>query len=56
MKAQIIKCSNPNAWYADKIGKQFEIFEQSKFLPFTSVFDEDGKARIVNNEDIIILN
>ena len=30
MKVKIIKCDNPNSWYADKIGQEFEV-ETSRF-------------------------
>lgn len=55
IKAKIVKCGDPNAWYSDRIGETFEVFEQSKFLPFISVFDLDDKAKIVYREDIVFL-
>ncbi|HVT84318.1 MAG TPA: hypothetical protein VHD35_03905 [Chitinophagaceae bacterium] len=51
LKAKILKCSDPEAWYSDRIGEIFEVFEQSKFLPFSSVFDLDHKAKIISNDD-----
>jgi hypothetical protein len=28
MKAKIIKCSNPDYWYADKIGQVFNVYDR----------------------------
>lgn len=28
LKAKIIKCSNPNYWYADKIGQIFYVYDR----------------------------
>lgn len=55
MEAQIIKCSG-DYWYKDKVGETYEVFEQSKLLPFTSVFNEHGECKIISNDDIVILN
>lgn len=53
LKAKILKCDNENAWYSNRIGESFEVFEQSKFLPFSSVFDIDHKAKIISNDDVL---